>query len=507
MTHSRGGQQTPTTRQQPDIIDGNRKPNRHPAVPVHSVIDAPLVDKQDVDSPPVTPAAADVPAVRRFGYWSGHLVVVGSMIGAGILTTSGYTLRETGNPHALIGLWILGGLLALCGAVTVAEIATTLPRSGGDYVFVREAFGPTAGFVSGWATFAIGFAASTAFVADFALTYLLAPFGDAIPPWANRLAASALILIIGAVHTLGHTHSSRLQSIATIITIAVLLGLAFGGICCGHGDWSHMSNFKLPTGSHWWALAVGLIYVSYAYTGWNAAAYLAGELRNPARNLPRCLIGGTATVMLLYLLVNLAYVYALNPDTLSEMSEEDVGPVARLAVEALFGRSAADIVAAILGLTLVASVSAYLLTGPRVAFAMARDRMFPGFAGRLHPTRGTTAAATLTQAVLAAALVWTGSSADLLDYAAVGLAVLAGLTVASVFPIRRRRDLIALYRLPLYPLPPLIYLGFTGWTVAGMLIDPEKRTAALLSICTLLLGIPLYLLIGEPIRNAKSAGS
>jgi len=462
------------------------------------VIEAPLVDKQPADQTPADPTDAAHPtADRRFGYWAGHLVVVGSMIGAGILTTSGYTLRETANPHALLGLWALGGLLALCGAVTVAELATSLP-------FVREAFGPTAGFVSGWATFAIGFAASTAFVADFALTYLLAPFGDAVPPWASKLGASVLILVIGAIHTLGHHHSSRLQLIATVITTGVLLGLAGGGICCGHGDWSHLGTFTLPTGEHWWALAVGLIYVSYAYTGWNAAAYLAGELRNPTRNLPRCLIGGTATVMVLYLLVNLAYVYALSPAVMSGMSEDDVGPVARLAAGALFGKSAADIVAAILGLTLVASVSAYLLTGPRVAFAMARDRMFPGFAGKLHPKRGTTAAATLTQAVLAAALVWTGSSAELLNYAAVGLAVLAGLTVASVFPIRRRRDLISLYRVPLYPLPPLLYLGFTGWTVAGMLINEATRTAALLSIGTLLLGIPLYHLIGEPIRKVNA---
>jgi APA family basic amino acid/polyamine antiporter len=178
-----------------------------------------------------------------------------------------------------------------------------------------------------------------------------------------------------------------------------------------------------------------------------------------------------------------------------------------LAAEALFGRSAADLIAAILGLTLVASVSAYLLTGPRVAFAMARDRMFPVFAGKLHPKRGTTAAATLTQAILAAALVWTGSSADLLAYAAVGLAVLAGLTVASIFPLRRRRDLSALYRLPLYPLPPLIYLGFTAWTVAGMVIDPDNRTAALLSIGTLLLGIPIYLLVREPANGVVAKSS
>src|SRR5262245_42980684 len=168
------------------------------------------------------------------------------MIGAGILVTSGTILRETGNPAALLGLWAVGGLLALCGAVTVAELATTLPRSGGDYVFVREAFGRGAGFVSGWATFTLGFAAPTAVVAHLALTYLTAPYTTALaehlPRWLAEnlipLGASTLILVVGVTHTLGHQHSSRLQVIATVVTGLVLLAIALGGILFGRGDWN-----------------------------------------------------------------------------------------------------------------------------------------------------------------------------------------------------------------------------------------------------------------------------
>src|SRR5439155_20095671 len=140
------------------------------------------------------------------------------------------------------GLWALGGVLALCGAVTVAELATTLPRSGGDYVFVREAFGRGAGFVSGWATVTLGFAAPTAVVALLALRYLTAPYRDVLPDWLTQLGATALILGIGLIHTLGHTHSSRLQVIATVVTAAVLVGLAAGGVCCGRGDWGHLGE-------------------------------------------------------------------------------------------------------------------------------------------------------------------------------------------------------------------------------------------------------------------------
>jgi APA family basic amino acid/polyamine antiporter len=441
---------------------------------------------------------------RQFGFWAGHFVVVGSMIGAGILTTSGLILRDSGNSAALLALWAIGGLLAICGAVTVAELATKLPRSGGDYVFVREAFGRGAGFVSGWATFTLGFAAPTAVIAILSLKYLTAPYSDLttayLPPWVAAnivpIGASLLILVIGLTHTRGHRHSTWLQIIATALTAAVLLVLAVGGLMFGKGDWSHLSANGWPTAAQWPAIAVGLVYVGYAYAGWNGAAYLAGEIRDPNRNLPRCLLSGAATVMVLYLLVNVTYVYAIDPRSMPERSKDEAEEIAKLAAQALFGETAARLVAAALGLCLVAAVSAYLLTGPRVAYAMARDGMFPSFAAKLHPIRRTPAAAGITQTLAAAALVWAGTFRELLDYASVGLAVLTGLTVASVFALRRRTDLPQPYRLPLYPLPPLIFLVLSAWTVGyfvhkEIVVDERVPGPALLSLVTLLLGIPL----------------
>jgi APA family basic amino acid/polyamine antiporter len=427
------------------------------------------------------------------------------MIGAGILTTSGYTLRDTGNPPALLALWAVGGLLAICGALTVAELATALPRSGGDYVFVRVAFGREAGFISGWATFVLGFAAPTAVVAHLALTYLLQPYLAHLEPVlpegiGSRVVpagATVLILAVTILHTQGHRQSTWLQLTATLLTTAILVGLAIGGILFGQGNWKHLASGGWPTGDQWPALAIGLIYVGYAYTGWNAAGYLAGEIRDPARTLPRCLIGGTATVTILYLLVNLAYVYALNPETLQAKSDDEVKQVAELAVLALFGQTTARVVSAALGLCLIASVSAFMLTGPRIAFAMAQDGVFPRYASRLHPVRGTPALAILTQAALAIALVWAGTFRELLDYAAVGLVVLSGLTVASVFPLRRRTGLVHPYRLPAYPFPPLAYLILTVWTVGYALSEPERRWPAILSLATLLLGLPLCWLIPD----------
>jgi APA family basic amino acid/polyamine antiporter len=465
-----------------------------------------VAEAQQIDGTPHPPAE------RRFGYWAGHFAVVGSMIGSGILTTSGTILRDTGNPTVLLALWVLGGLLAMCGAVTIAELATALPRSGGDYIFVREGFGRGAGFVSGWATFVLGFAAPTAVAAHAALKYLTAPYGsdlaEFLPPWiANHLiplGATALILAVGITHTLGHRHSSWLQVIATAVTGFVLLGLALGGVLFGTGNWEHLSVGEWPTAPQWSLLALGLISVGYSYAGWNGAGYLAGEIRDPARTLPRCLIGGAATVTVLYLLVNLAFVYALDPVEMTTKTANEVEPVAQLATHALFGAKVARAISAILGLCLLATVSAFLLTGPRVAFAMARDGVFPGFAGHLHHVRGTPAAATLTLTLSSAALVWAGSFLELFNYAAVGLTALTGLTVASVFPLRRRTDLPHPYRLPLYPLPPLAFLILTLATIGFALADDKSREPALWSLATLLIGIPLSRLLPERAREHET---
>jgi APA family basic amino acid/polyamine antiporter len=387
----------------------------------------------------------------------------------------------------------------------VAELATALPRSGGDYVYVRAAFGRGTGVVAGWAGFALGFAAPTALIAHMAWSYLLGPFDAALaarlPGWDGGLAvkagATGLITAVGVGHTLGHRHSSWLQTTATLTTVAVLLALSVGGLAVGTGCWGHFAAGGWPRDGEWPALAIGLIYVGYAYAGWNGAAYIAGEIRDPARTLPRCLVGGAVTVMLLYLLVNVAYVYALDPLVMTTRPREEVERVAALAATGLFGADFARFTSAAIGLCLTAAVSAYLLTGPRVAFAMARDGAFPAYAGRLHPARGTPAAATLTQVALAVGLLWSGTFEQLLNYTTVGLAALTGLTVASLFPIHRRSDLPHPYRVPLYPLPPLAYLVLTGWTVAYAVYDDGTRVAAVLSLGTILAGVPLARLLPD----------
>lgn len=440
------------------------------------------------DAPPEPP--------RLFGFWAGAFTVVASMVGTGILTTSGPILVDVPSAWALLGLWALGGVLALCGALCVAEMATAMPKTGGDYLFARVAFGPTTGFVCGWATFVLAFCAPTAVAALSAVEYLAAPWlNPEALAWAKPAGATLLVAAVAALHCLGHRESAGAQIAVTVVTVLCLGGVAVAGLLSGGGDWGHFAESQPLRDWNWSRLAVGLVLVGYAYAGWNGAGYLAGELRDPVRLLPRCLLAGTAAVTALYLLVNVMYAYALSPADLKTMGEDRASRIGEAALVRLFGASVGGGLASGLGLMLVAAVSAFLLTGARVGYAMGADGVFPRAAGRLHPTRGVPTVATLAQAGAAILLIWLGSFRQLLDYASVGLAAVSCLVVAGVFAFRRRADLPAAYRMPLYPLPPLLYLGFVLWTIAATLLEPTQRGPALWSLATLAAGVPLARLV------------
>lgn len=428
---------------------------------------------------------------RGFGFLTGLYVVVASMVGAGILTSSGYTLRETGNPWSLLGLWVVGGVMALAGALTVAEMATRLPRIGGDYLFAREAFGRGAGVVVGWATFALGFAAPTAVIARLAAKYLL---GGAFGPWRDYAESVLAVLLIAAcamAHAVGRVESAGAQALTTIAKVAVLSGMVVVGFLMGAGDWSHFNVGGWPAPGEWPVLAGSLVYVGYAYAGWNAAAYLAGETRDPARMVPRALVGGCLLVGGLYLALNVLYIYAIDPLEFAAMPMDEVGRVAELAMARLCGPELGRGLSLLLGVGLVASVSAYLMSGSRVLAAMAGDGAFFPSAGRWHPTRGTPVVAVACLAITASLLACSGSFLQLLDYTSTGLTAVSALVVAAIFPLRAKNPQGAVFRMPLYPLPPVLVLVLSAWTVAAVLMQPEKRLSALLSLATIAAGIPL----------------
>ena len=434
---------------------------------------------------------------RNFGVGTGILVTVASMVGVGILTTSGYTIQATESPSTLLLLWTIGGVLSLCGALTYAELATRLPKAGGDYVFVREAYGDGVGFTYGWATFLCGFAGPTTLIAHACVVYLLMPVqrqvtadGGAWPTWITPVGASVIIAMFAVVHCRGQRSSALVQNVTTLFKFVLLSLFVVAGFVCG--DWSQLSAGRSVTEQEFGTAVVSLVYVFYAYLGWNGTVYLAGEIREPGRSIPRAVIGGCLLVTSLYLLTNVTYVIGIGPTGLREVTHAEVEAIAETAGRELFGQRIAGALSVLIGCGILASVSAYVLTGSRICYAMARDGLYPAYAARLSKDHGTPAAAILTLAAASIVLLWssylTAGAADafqsLLNATTVGLVLLTSLAVTSLFVLRRRGTSGNVYRVPLYPLPPLLFLAITSvlmfyavrlnpgpslWGIAGVL--------------------------------------
>jgi APA family basic amino acid/polyamine antiporter len=438
--------------------------------------------------------AEEAPSLKApgFGLATATFVVVSSMIGTGILTTSGYTVKIVGSNQLMLALWLIGGLVALCGALTVAELSASLPRSGGDYIYLYEAYGPLAAFLSGWVSFLIGFGGPIAVSAFAAAKYLLAPLhlDTSVTPLAQKGVATLAILTFALVHILGRTGTVRIQGGATLLKLGILGLFAAAGLAAGWGRWEHFADrpplADLPP---FLTIISSFVYISYGYTGWNAASYLAGEIEQPRRRLPQAILLGTGLVIALYLALNTVYGLALSVEDVRGI--DDVAPIAWLAADRLFGSGLSDPLSLAVGLTLLASVSAYILTGPRVAYAMAQAGQFPAVAGRLSPRTGTPMVATVLQVAWSLALLWTGSFDLLLTYSSVGLVLFSMLTVSTVYVLRRRRpDLPRPFSTPGYPVTPAIFLGANALIVWA--IFSESPRVSMYSLLSILAGVPVY---------------
>jgi basic amino acid/polyamine antiporter, APA family len=459
---------------------------------------------------------ADAGAVKstmpaEFGLATATFVVVASMVGTGVLTTSGYTMASVGSNQWMLILWVVGGLTAVCGALTLAELSAALPRTGGDYVYLHEAYGPLPAFLSGWVSFLIGFAGPGAVSAFASAKYLVTPFRGGLGMDVvrlERIIATGLILGFAAIHLAGRRQTAHVQGWITAIKLILLAGFAAAGVTAGWPNWANLRDFTLvgPTDSELnplvsllLSLLTSLVYIYYAYTGWNAASYMAGEIRHPQRLLPRAILLGTGGVLLLYMAVNVVYALALRPadlraiiaDPSNKQGFDAVAPIADLAAVRLFGADWARPLSVAVGIMLLSSLSAYLLIGPRVLYAMAEAGQFPAMAAQLTRKASTPATATAIQLVVTLILLWIGSVESIILYAGVGLSIFSMLAMSSIFVLRRTRpDLPRPFRTPGYPITPALYLVLTGMmTLAAFAQRPQVSSYALLSI---LAGVPFY---------------
>lgn len=435
-------------------------------------------------TPDTEPKAVTNTLRRALGVWAAAAFVVTNMVGSGIFTVPAFVRTATGNGLATLGVWALGGVLALSGALCFAELATRMPEAGGEYRYLTRIYGRLWGFVSGWISFLVGFSAAIAASALGASAYAATLF----PAWSPQtalfsvggivitqgsVAAACLIAALAAFHSTGVRPSGRLQTVIAVLVVGAILTLFFAGIATGKGNWSGVTAGSQSTGL-WW---VALIQVSFAYSGWNAAAYLAGEVKNPRHALPRALIGGTLTVTVLYLILNVLFLYALPAsDWQANIA------IGKLAAEQLFGSFGATVVSVIITLTILGSVSSMTAAGPRVYYAMSRDGMAPAIFGRVGQHGGAPMFSIITQAAVAMLLVLTGEFENLLIYAGSALSLMAALTVTGVWVIRRTMpsDSPTVFLTPGYPVTPAIFLLLEAFAITqGVRERPIPTLAAL----------------------------
>ncbi|MBO0725580.1 MAG: amino acid permease [Blastocatellia bacterium] len=441
---------------------------------------------------PQQTAEAGAQLRRALSVWGAAAFVITSMIGTGIFIVPAEVKAATGNGVAALGVWVTGAALALFGAFCYAELATRMPRAGGEYQYLLNIYGRPWGFIGGWITLFAGFAAPTAVSTLKAVEY----FSPLAPGWKlgaplitglgltrGSIVAALLPLLLALAHSVGVRPSGRLQTILAVMTVTAIIVFTTAGVTSGRGDWSGVTQGSQATGA-WW---VALIQVSFAYSGWNAAAYLAGEVTEPRRTLPRALISGTLAVAILYIALNLLFFYALPAE-----SWRPGLAVGQKAAEHLFGASGGKLVSAIITILMIGAISAWTASGPRIYYAMARDGLAPSIFGRLGKRSQAPIIAIFTQAALASVMALTGALSTLLLYVGSALLLISALTVAAVYVVRRgssadpKRNFSALG----YPFTPAVYILLVILSWVQTLREQPK--AAVYALATIAAGVAVY---------------
>ncbi len=435
---------------------------------------------------------------RSLGPTLAVALVISNVIGVGIFTTSGLLARNLADPVLLLGIWVLGGLLALVGALCYAELGAQFPRAGGEYAYLREAYGPLVSFLSGWASLFAGFSAPVAAAAVGFTEYLSAYFPSLSTqdPAASgeslllpgHFVAVLVIILLSVLHYRKVQVGGGVHIGLTAFKAGIILVFVLAGFSLGEGDTGRFAQ-AIPF-SDWPplmpAVAGGLIFVMFSYSGWNAAAYIGGELREPQRNIPLSLITGTVFVVVMYVAINALYIYAL---PFSQMAS--VIRIAEQASSGLFGLSVAPFINLIFMGTILSSISAMIIAGPRVYFAMAHDGVFPGGIARVHARFGTPGNAIVLQAVWSIVLLFTGRFEQLLTFSGVVLILFSSLTVGAVYVIRRRTGT---ERRPYscwgYPFTPLLFLAASAWILLVCFRDQPRESLSGLAVVAS--GVPFY---------------
>ena len=440
---------------------------------------------------------------RRLNLFDATMIIVGNIIGVGIFTTTGLIADALPNPTLIICVWILGGLLTLCGALTYAELGAALPRAGGEYVFVKEAYGPLFGFLNGWTYFSVVNPGSIAALA-IGLSFNLQRFWPRISLTADLLSvqlgglswgfspgqalAILIILLFSTINYCGVRAGSLTQNLLTVAKLGAILAIAILGLLLGQGNWHYLSMTYSATAPAGLVepLSLAMVAVIFAFTGWFTSTYVASEIKEPQRNVPYSIIWGTVIVMVVYVLINVAYLYAL---PVGQM--KGVINIAEAAARALFGDSASVFVSLAIIVSILGAINSVVLTAPRIYFAMARDGLFFPTAAQVHPKFRTPANSIVIQAIWSCILVLSGSFSQLLTYTVVAMLAFSIMTGSANLVLRRNRpDLRRPYRTFGFPWVPGVFVTSYVLILVNTVISRPKE--GLLGLAIVAMGVPVY---------------
>jgi basic amino acid/polyamine antiporter, APA family len=436
---------------------------------------------------------------RRLGTYDAAAIIVSNVIGSGIFITPALIATLVPDPWFMIGVWFAGGVLAFAGAMAYAELAALRPRAGGEYVYLREAFGPVAAFLTGWTSFVAGFSGAIAASAVGLTTYL----GRFMPMAADTrayvslplgvvtlsvtpqsLMAILVIVLLSLVHLRGVGPGRLMQNVLAALKVTALLLLIALGFSLGEGSTEHFQVGQ-PVAAAGWVLA--LVPVMFSYSGWNAAAYVAEEVRNPERFVPRALALGTGAVVAVYVVLNVLYVYSMPVAELGQLR----GSVVDVIADRLFGPAAGDLLGIMTIISIAASISAMIFAGPRVYYAMARDGAFLPVAARIHPKYRTPAAAIIAQGVWSCVLVLTGGFEQLIEYTGFAVVLFSGIAGVALFVLRRRYpDEPRPFRAWGYPFAPALFVGASALIVMNAVWRSPGPAGA--GVIIILAGLPFF---------------
>lgn len=418
---------------------------------------------------------------RKYGLLTAVAVIIGQVIAVGIFLTPAGMARSVGSPFWLLVIWLLMGAMTLCGALCYAELAARFPEAGGSYVYLREAYGGSVAFLYGWMVLLVLDPGLTA-IFSVGLTSYLGHIVSLPEAWRPAVAV-AIVIAVSAVNIFGAGISVNVLKMLTAVKVGFLLFIVCFGFLGGRGDFANLTPFFAMPPDMFGALAGGLVGAFFSFAGWWELTRLAGEIREPERNLPRALVLGVIVLTIVYIATTAVFLYLV---PVSGITTDET--FAAQAGEALFGAAGGRIFAAIVVLSVLGTLVAYLMVSPRVYYAMAKDGLFFDSVARVHPELGTPSRAISIQALLASALILSGSFQQIISVFFFVVVFFIAMTVTGLFLLRRTD--FAGYKTPLFPLTPIVFLLITG--VVLFFIGMQDPIRSLAGVAIVLIGIPVY---------------